>query len=178
MNDLKILDLGCGKNKTPGSIGVDFNKNSHADIIHNLDQFPYPFKNDEFDFIVMDNALEHLQQPIKVMEEIYRLLKKGGTVKVIVPYFRSVWAFIDPTHKNFFTVDSFMYFDPDNFYFNNLQYTNATFKVNKIRFNEGLKNNVLKKFLSIFANKYKRFYEYNLSHIFPLDSITYYLTKI
>jgi len=178
MTDLKILDLGCGKKKTSGSVGVDFNKSSHADVIHNLDQFPYPFQNEEFDFCVMDNALEHLHQPIKVVEEIYRILKKGGTVKITCPYFRSVWAFIDPTHKTFFTVDYFMYFDPDNFYFKNLEYSRATFKVNNIIFNEGLKNSFLKKILTLFANKYKRFYEYNLSHIFPLDSITYYLTKL
>ena len=32
----------------------------------------------------------------------------------MVPYFRSVWAHIDPTHKHFFTVQSFIYFDSEN----------------------------------------------------------------
>jgi ubiquinone/menaquinone biosynthesis C-methylase UbiE len=178
MKNIKVLDLGCGKKKSPGAIGVDFNKNSDADIIHNLDQFPYPFKNEEFDYCIMDNALEHLQDPIKVLEEIYRILKKNGKLKIVVPYFRSVWAYIDPTHKNFFTVDSFMYFDPNNFYFNNVQYTRATFQITKVIFNENLKNSFLKKILILFANKYKHFYEYNLSHLFPLDDITFYLVKI
>lgn len=46
---LKVLDLGCGKKKRPGSIGVDFSDRHHADVIHDLNVFPYPFENDSID---------------------------------------------------------------------------------------------------------------------------------
>ena len=34
-----VLDLGCGKKKRPGTIGVDFSDRHDADVIHNLDRF-------------------------------------------------------------------------------------------------------------------------------------------
>ena len=36
----KVLDIGCGKNKVPGSIGIDFNESIGADVIHDLNLFP------------------------------------------------------------------------------------------------------------------------------------------
>jgi ubiquinone/menaquinone biosynthesis C-methylase UbiE len=178
MEKIKILDLGCGKKKCPGSVGVDINPNSDADIIHDLNVFPYPFENSSFEYCFLDNSLEHFDNTIKVMEEIYRILKLEGTCKIIVPYFRSRYAYIDPTHKKFFTIDSFMYFDPDNFYYKNLGYTKAKFKILKISFNETLKKTFFVKVLTRFANKHKHFYEQYLSHYFPLDDITFYLKKI
>ena len=39
MNEPKIiLDVGCGRKKQPGAIGIDFNANTDADVIHNLNQ--------------------------------------------------------------------------------------------------------------------------------------------
>lgn len=173
----KILDLGCGKKKHPGSIGVDFSDRHEADVIHNLNIFPYPFNEDEFDEIYLDNVLEHLDDPIKVMEEVHRICAPGGQVKVIVPYFRSVWAFIDPTHKNFFTVDSFSYFDPRHYICQRYDYTAARFFVEKIVFNEMLQNRWTKRLVMLLANKYPNRYEYYVSHFYPLDDITYYLKK-
>ncbi len=173
----RILDLGCGKKKREDSIGVDFSDRHAADVIHDLNVFPYPFNDEEFDEVYLDNVLEHLDDPIRVMEEVNRICSKGATVKIIVPYFRSVWAFIDPTHKNFFTVDSFSYFDPRHPICQRYDYTLAKFYVEDIIFNETLPNRFFKKILIFIANKYPNKYEYYLSHLFPLDDITYYLKK-
>ncbi len=176
-SSLKILDLGCGKKKRPGSIGVDYSDRHNADIIHDLNKFPYPFADNEFDKIYLDNVLEHLDDVFAVMEEVHRICKSGGRVKVIVPYFRSVWACIDPTHKHFFTVDSFAYFDPRHVICQRYDYSDARFYVNKVIFNETLGKGWLKKQLVRLANKYPNKYEYYLSHLLPLDDITYYLDK-
>ena len=48
---LRILDLGCGMKKTPGSIGIDNYKDSDADFIHDLESFPYPFDGLEFELL-------------------------------------------------------------------------------------------------------------------------------
>ena len=90
MNDLKVkvLDIGCGKQKVSGAIGVDFNKNVSADVVHNLNQFPYPFQDNEFDEIYIKNTLFLLDNPVLVMEEVYRICKKQAKVVVIQPYFR------------------------------------------------------------------------------------------
>lgn len=107
---MKVLDLGCGCSKWPGAIGVDVNSNSAADVIHDLNSFPYPFQDSQFDVIRCNSILEHLDDIVKVMEELYRIAKPGAAIKIHVPYFASVDAFTDPTHKRFFSARSFDYF--------------------------------------------------------------------
>jgi SAM-dependent methyltransferase len=174
----RVLDLGCGNKKRRGAIGVDFNNRTAADVIHNLNSFPYPFEDSSFDEIYLDNTLEHLDDVMRVMEEVHRICVPRGLVKVIVPYFRSTWAYIDPTHKHFFTANSFSYFDPDNIICTRYDYTLARFKPEKIVFNETLKNRWTKKIILKLANRWPQRYEYYFSHFYPLDDITFYLRKL
>lgn len=173
-----VLDLGCGKKKRPGTVGVDCSERHQADIIHDLNNIPYPFEEESVDFIYMDNVLEHLDAPMAVMEEIYRILKTDGGVKIIVPYFRSAWAFIDPTHKTYYTVDSFAYYDPDHIICQRYDYVTTRFKVERIIFNETIRSGRIKRLIIRLANKWPNHYESYLSHLFPLDDITYYLKKL
>ena len=124
------LNLGCGEKKIDGFINVDKIKTSAVDMVHDLDVFPYPFPDNSVDEVVMDNVLEHLENTIAVMEEIYRLAAPRAMIKINVPYFKSNSAFTDPTHKHFFTETSFKYFDARNpLHF----YTKANFKVLEIK---------------------------------------------
>ncbi|WML66570.1 MAG: hypothetical protein METHP_00005 [Methanoregula sp. SKADARSKE-2] len=109
---MKYWDLGCGNRKKGEAVGIDINPDSSADVIHDLNAFPYPFEDSSFNEIYADNVIEHLDNVIKVMDEIYRISRPGGIIIIKVPYFRSRYAFIDPTHKHYFTVESFTYFDP------------------------------------------------------------------
>ena len=111
------------------------------------------------------------------MEEIYRICKPGGLVKVIVPYFRSVWASIDPTHKTSFTVNSLAYFDPDHNICQRYDYSAARFKQEKIIFNETFPNSWIKNLVLKVANRWPSGYEYYLSHFYPLDDLSFYLRK-
>ena len=174
-----ILDLGCGKKKRPGTIGVDHSDRHDADIVHDLNIFPYPFEMNSVDKIYIDNCLEHLDSPLKVMEEIHRILKLNGQLNIIVPYFRSRWAFIDPTHKTFYTVNSFAYYDPEHIICQRYDYTDARFKIENICFNDGHANDgSFKKIIIKIANAWPDRYERYLSNIIPLDEISYNLTKI
>ncbi len=172
------LDLGCGNKKRPGTIGVDFNARTCPDVVHDLNVFPYPFKDESVDHVYLDNTLEHLGDVLRVMEEVYRIVKPGGTVKVIVPYFRSLWAYIDPTHRHFFTVNSFAFYDPDHVICQRYDYTLARFKTENIVFNETLPSSWFKRWIIAIANRWPWRYEYHLSHLYPLDDITYYLRRL
>ena len=48
----RVLDIGCGTNKVPGAVGMDKNPRTDADVIHDLDDLPYPFADDEFDEVI------------------------------------------------------------------------------------------------------------------------------
>ena len=143
-----------------------------------MNYFPYPFESGSVDRVYIDNCLEHLDSPMSVMEEIHRILKIEGEVKVIVPYFRSPSAFHDPTHKTFYTIKSFSYYDPEHPICKRYDYTKAHFKVEKIVFHEHLKSGLIKSSLVAFANRWPSIYENVFSSVFPLHEISYYLKKI
>ncbi len=173
------LDIGCGSSKKAGYIGVDKLSLPGVDIRHDLNIFPYPFEDGSIDEIWMDQVLEHLNEPLKVVEEIYRICKDGALITVGVPYFRSFYSVIDPTHKNFFSTYWFAYFDPDHRFNERYQYSQAKFKVKRIEFDrEFVKKGLLHKIINRFAEKYPEFYEARISHIFPLNSLTFYLQVI
>lgn len=178
-NEIKILDVGCGNKKFPGSIGIDFNDTLSADVIHDLNQFPYPFKNYSFDKVYMDSILFLLNNPIQVMEEVYRIGKKNSEVVIVQPYFRSVWNYADPLAKNFGTVHSFAFYDPDDPICIRYQYTTARFKTVSITFDEYLNNpSIIRKIVIKFATRFPRKYELYLSHFIPLNNITYRLIRL
>lgn len=172
----RILDVGCGNRKRNGSIGIDINPRSQADVIHDLNVAPYPFEESIFDEIYVDNVLEHLNDVIKTLEELHRIGKPNALIKIIVPYFRSRWAYIDPTHKHFFSVDAISYFDPEHIHCKLYDYSLVRFKVEKRVFNETIKSSsLLKKIVLMIANWKPSSYEFYLSHLYPLDDITFYL---
>jgi SAM-dependent methyltransferase len=105
-----ILDVGCGQNKVVGAIGIDSNPRSHADVIHDLGVFPYPFENDRFDEIVCRHVLEHVPDVIGLITELHRITKAGGRLKIVTPHYSNPdWA-TDPTHRNHFNSYSFTCF--------------------------------------------------------------------
>lgn len=104
------INLGCGKDIRNGWINVDKIDLDGVDVVHDLDVFPWPFDTASVDRIRMDNSLEHLNDVVAVIEELYRVLKPGGIVCIRVPLAPSHLAFMDPTHKHFFTKKSIHYF--------------------------------------------------------------------
>src|SRR3990167_1087350 len=55
------IDLGCGENKRPGSIGVDFRKMRGVDIVQNLTLFPWRnIPSEVADVVMSSHLLEHI----------------------------------------------------------------------------------------------------------------------
>ncbi len=109
---MKILDLGCGKRKVPGAIGVDIDPCSSADIIFDLNRTPYPFQDNVFDRVYARHILEHLEDIVAVMKEIHRISKPGAHLLILTPHFSSYSSFTDISHKHHFASGSFDIFDP------------------------------------------------------------------
>jgi SAM-dependent methyltransferase len=104
------LYFGCGNHKIEGFIGVDKIKAASVDIVHDMNLYPYPFGESTVEEVLLLNILEHFPDIIKVMEEIWRICKNGALIRVGVPYYNSPGAYQDPTHKSFFTENTFDYF--------------------------------------------------------------------
>ena len=103
----KILDVGCGWNKTPGAIGIDSNPRTHADIIHDLGVVPYPLPENEFDEIICRHLIEHVPDVVALVTELYRIAKPGCRITVIAPHYSNPDFATDPTHRNHLNSYSF-----------------------------------------------------------------------
>lgn len=106
----RALDVGCGGRKLPGATGMDILALPGVDVVHDFNMYPWPFEDKTFDLVFLNHALEHADDVVAAMNEVHRLLKQGGRAVVQVPYFRSVDAYGDPTHKHFFTAGTLDYF--------------------------------------------------------------------
>lgn len=105
----KVIDLGCGPSKFPGSIGVDFIKSPCVDIVHNLNQYPYPIETG-IDAVFMNHVIEHVEDIPRTIEEVHRLLVPGGELWIATPHFTDSSSYIDPTHKYHLGLRSFTQF--------------------------------------------------------------------
>ena len=113
---MKILDLGCGENKVPNSIGLDNVQLPGVDVEHDLLDFPYPFDNESIDKIYLRHVIEHfaIENINFIMNECNRILKNDGLLVITVPHVFSISAFIDPTHRSFFTFGSGYFYDENS----------------------------------------------------------------
>lgn len=110
----KILDVGCGVKKYPGSTGIDRNKDTAADIIWDLDQFPWPIESGSFDEVRLIHVIEHVGDVIGTVEELHRILKPGGRIVLETPHYTDFSSWCDPTHRWHLNSFSFRYFGTDN----------------------------------------------------------------
>ena len=127
---MKTLLLGAGTNRDKRIIPLGSTEEwgelttvdlQDADIIHDLNVFPYCFNSphwtdeDLYDEIHAYEILEHLgtQGDFKFFfdqfNELHRWLKPGGYLCISVPLPTSIWAFGDPGHTRVLPETVFMY---------------------------------------------------------------------
>ncbi|MFH1676264.1 MAG: methyltransferase domain-containing protein, partial [bacterium] len=96
-NNLLKVDLCGGINPHKGYISYDLR---NADIVGDLDEV-WKLEDDSVGILRAWNALEHMKDPIHVMNEAYRVLAHGGFFLINVPSTDGRGAFQDPTHRSF-----------------------------------------------------------------------------
>lgn len=110
------LDIGCGPYKQPGFIGMDNRELAGVDIVHDLEETPWPLPDECVTFAVASHVLEHINPHkgtfIRVMDEIWRVLVPAGQFNFVVPYAGSHGYYQDPTHCNPINETTMAYFDP------------------------------------------------------------------
>lgn len=105
------LDIACGKNKKSGFIGVDIWEG--AEIVCDLEKFPWPFEDGTVDAIYCSHYIEHTKDLISFANELYRIMKVGAKAEIIAPYYSSIRAWQDPTHLRAISEATFLYFNKD-----------------------------------------------------------------
>lgn len=131
------LLLGCGNNRDrqlwevekgqapwKGLVTLDSNVACKPDVVFDLEVIHYfglPFGNETFEELHAYNVLEHVglqgdwPRFFTEFEEYWRVLKPKGRFYIIVPSWKSEWAWGDPGHKRVLTPGTFSFLDKSNY---------------------------------------------------------------
>lgn len=112
------INLGAGSATLAGWVNVDRVSLPGVQCVHNLDIGPWPFVGDQADQILAKDIFEHVTDPILFMTECHRILKPGGALFILAPYYQGRDAYTDPTHKRFPTEHTFDYWIPGTALYN------------------------------------------------------------
>ena len=94
----EVLDIGCGQSPYRHLLNPSVTKYFGIDIVdaskfdyNNSDITPFdgetiPFEAEMFDGIICTEVLEHVQNYQKLVDEMYRVMKKGGRGIVTIPW--------------------------------------------------------------------------------------------
>jgi len=108
------LDIGCGPSKVPGSIGIDALPYENVDLVGDVFDVLSQFPDGSVDHVHSKHFLEHLPDLGRLLDELARVMKTGGTVRIIVPHFTNPYYYSDPTHKTPFGLYTFCYYAKAN----------------------------------------------------------------
>lgn len=128
ISNSSTLDLGCGsviRNPFAAShlFGVDIIASGSCDNIRHADLSfsSIPFSDSLFNYCTAFDFIEHIPRLaypngivrysfIELMNEVHRVLVPGGYFFYKVPVYPSKELFMDPTHVNYVTEDTYPYY--------------------------------------------------------------------
>ena len=107
-----LLDVGCGKmpykkhilenSTTKTYTGLDIETALEYDSAVRPDYTwkgdKIPFEDESYDTILATEVLEHCPEPIQILNEIYRVIKKDGYVFLTVPF---LWPLHETPHDEY-----------------------------------------------------------------------------
>jgi len=112
------LDIGCGANKQPGGwVGIDVRDLPGVDIVHNVEDTPWPLPDNCVIQAISSHLVEHINPHafgfVRFMDECWRVMKPGCQFYITCPHGRSDGFIQDPTHCNQVNEVTWRYFDPE-----------------------------------------------------------------
>jgi len=169
------INIGCGTNIKEGFTNIDLIKNKGVDIVHNLNEYPYPFKDSSVEEIYARDIIEHLDDPNQFIRELWRIGKPNCKIWIRTPHFSSLYAWADLTHKR-----PFSYFVFDHYDITKKESTSLIEKTYvKFKVDGHLNFGKISAFgLQRIFNKFPFIYERYFSYLFPIGSVQFNLEVI
>lgn len=161
----RVLDVGCGSKKHPGAVGIDLSADTEADVVHDLDELPWPVEDASFDQILLQDVIEHLDDLYGVFAELHRVARPGARVHLRTPHFSSVLAYSDPTHVHFLSTAAIRGLAEPGF----AHYSSVRFRVVDVSLDLWMPFRTIG--IERFANRYPDLYERYLAFRFPAMNI-------
>lgn len=167
------IDIGCGNVCKKGFSGIDYAKyNSDVKYVVDLNKGKLPFKDNSVDSAYCSHVLEHLDNPMQMVSEVNRVLKKGSKFTIKVPYFAHPSSH-KPNHKNYWNLGCKDYFDGS--------YHEAYPHWSKVSFGHRWQNGVIYKPFELVFNLLIKIspitYEKRFAYLFPFFELIIELEK-
>ncbi|WP_182876818.1 MULTISPECIES: methyltransferase domain-containing protein [unclassified Microbispora] len=103
----RVVDLGCGGTKQHrDNLGLDLSPGPMVDVLADLSR-GVPLADESVDQVFVVHVLEHLADYLPLLRECHRILRPGGVLHVLAPWWRHVNAVADPTHLRLIDVATF-----------------------------------------------------------------------
>jgi len=136
----KVLELGAGKDRfSDDPVRLDVHDYPGTDVVFDLESLgdgeQLPFADNSFDKVRAKQVLEHIEHVEAVFEEVYRVLKDGGSFVVEVPHAESPNAFSEmgaTGHCQFFNEKALLHFGENDWGIQN-ERMDCEFQVEKVR---------------------------------------------
>ena len=182
------VELGCGNDKRNISyIGIDILDYPCVDIVGDVFEVLKKIPDQSIDTIYSSHFVEHIDNLSLLIDEIFRVIKIGGQVEIVVPHFSNPHFYSDYTHKSFFGLYTMSYLANDKIFKRkvpdykkakmfDLESVDIIFKSNRPFY----VRHAVKRILGLFFNStnyLKELYEENFCYIFPCYEIKYILRK-
>jgi len=108
------LDVGCGLFKQKGYIGLDMMPHKNVDIVHDIQDFPWPVPSDSCIQVLMSHVWEHIEPKYRfqLMDELWRITRYDGQLLISCPYAGSFLEHAHPAHYMCPNEATFQFFDP------------------------------------------------------------------
>ena len=109
------INLGAGNDVLDTNVWINHDLKKHRpeiEVSFDLEDIPWPLDDNTFDEVRMFDVLEHLNNIVGVMDEVWRILKPDGILDCKVCGYKNENFWVDPTHKHAFAPNSMDYFDP------------------------------------------------------------------
>ena len=81
----------------------------NPNLMCDLNKFPYPFKTSSASKVQSFHLIEHLENPLEFVLEMWRILRNGGCLFLKVPYGNTTQK--NPFHKHDFLPEWFKMFE-------------------------------------------------------------------
>jgi len=121
------LHLGCGSRYIPGFTHVDIHPADHIDLVCGVDRLP-AIADGAAELVYACHVLEHFHRrdTRRVLQEWYRVLKWGGTLRIAVPDLPALFELYIHDKVELSSVIGPLYGRQDDLY--NVHYTGFDFK--------------------------------------------------
>ncbi len=109
---MRAINIGAGRDYRKGWLNTDFSAEAKPDIVHDIRYEKLPVEDSSADLVYASGVLEQIltnEDLLFAINEVWRVLRRGGEFQIVVPNAQHSIAFQDPFDVRKFVPKTFDY---------------------------------------------------------------------